>query len=216
MHGRNSCGIGSLSKCHPRFLQRQYILSAHAMRLVLLFARSLSACAIAHVSAWTVQRCLSCVLACMFPSNSVASWRTALIPRPFCQEAAAKYYVWLSVVATSCPPCHRRFLLEWLSFLHRYVPVALLEVVPQRLNWRPPAFVGRSDLETWLASDNPADWCAPELRCMYDCQKKVTWWILLTGAFYTNTQDKELSFHIKFCWMHTGFQKHAFLYRRGK
>ena len=58
--------------------------------------------------------------------------------------------------------CHtlRRFLLEWMSFLHRYVPVGLLEVLPQRLNWRPPAFVGRSDLETWLASDNPKDWCA--------------------------------------------------------
>ena len=54
----------------------------------------------------------------------------------------------------------RRFLLEWLSFLHRYVPVGLLEVLPQRLNWRPPAFVGRSDLETWLGSDNPMDWCA--------------------------------------------------------
>lgn len=54
----------------------------------------------------------------------------------------------------------RRFLLEWLSFLHRYVPVGLLEVLPQRLNWRPPAFFGRSDLETWLASDNPKDWCA--------------------------------------------------------
>jgi hypothetical protein len=32
----------------------------------------------------------------------------------------------------------RRFLLEWLSFLHRYVPVGLLEVVPQAMNERPP------------------------------------------------------------------------------
>jgi tRNA-dihydrouridine synthase 3 len=32
----------------------------------------------------------------------------------------------------------RRFLLEWLSFLHRYVPVGLLEVVPQKMNMRPP------------------------------------------------------------------------------
>eukprot|EP00887_Chlorella_sp_A99_P006956 scaffold2.g6956.t1 len=51
-----------------------------------------------------------------------------------------------------------RFLLEWLSFTHRYIPVGLLEVLPQRLHWRPPAFVGRSDLETLLASDNPGDW----------------------------------------------------------
>ncbi|EFN53612.1 hypothetical protein CHLNCDRAFT_25754 [Chlorella variabilis] len=54
----------------------------------------------------------------------------------------------------------RRFLLEWLSFTHRYIPVGLLEVVPQRMHWRPPAFVGRSDLETLLASDNAADWVA--------------------------------------------------------
>lgn len=29
----------------------------------------------------------------------------------------------------------------------------------QRMHHRPPAFVGRSDLETLLASDNAADWC---------------------------------------------------------
>lgn len=52
----------------------------------------------------------------------------------------------------------RRFLLEWLSFLYRYVPVGLLEVVPQCMQWRPPAHYGRSDLETLLASDNAADW----------------------------------------------------------
>lgn len=32
----------------------------------------------------------------------------------------------------------RRFLLEWLSFLYRYVPVGLLETVPQDMNLRPP------------------------------------------------------------------------------
>jgi tRNA-dihydrouridine synthase 3 len=52
----------------------------------------------------------------------------------------------------------RRFLLEWLSFLCRYVPVGLLEVVPQRMTWRPPAFFGRSDLETLLASPSAQDW----------------------------------------------------------
>merc|ERR1712227_592319 len=34
----------------------------------------------------------------------------------------------------------RRFLLEWLSFLHRYVPVGLLERLPQRMNDRPPPY----------------------------------------------------------------------------
>ncbi|KXZ47992.1 hypothetical protein GPECTOR_31g355 [Gonium pectorale] len=52
----------------------------------------------------------------------------------------------------------RRFLLEWLSFTCRYVPVGLLEVLPQRMNHRPPTFVGRSDLETLLGSDDPQDW----------------------------------------------------------
>lgn len=32
----------------------------------------------------------------------------------------------------------RRFLLEWMSFTHRYIPVGILETVPQRINERPP------------------------------------------------------------------------------
>ncbi|GAX79261.1 hypothetical protein CEUSTIGMA_g6701.t1 [Chlamydomonas eustigma] len=52
----------------------------------------------------------------------------------------------------------RRFLLEWLSYLCRYVPVGLLEVVPQQLHWRPPPLKGRNDLETLLSSDSAADW----------------------------------------------------------
>ncbi|ONH90906.1 hypothetical protein PRUPE_8G082800 [Prunus persica] len=52
----------------------------------------------------------------------------------------------------------RRFLLEWLSYTCRYVPVGLLEVIPQRLSWRPPAYFGRDDLETLMASDSAADW----------------------------------------------------------
>ncbi|KAJ1938708.1 tRNA-dihydrouridine synthase 3 [Linderina pennispora] len=52
----------------------------------------------------------------------------------------------------------RRYLLEWQSFLHRYIPVSLLEVLPQRMNERPPPFVGRNDLETLMASDKVSDW----------------------------------------------------------
>lgn len=52
----------------------------------------------------------------------------------------------------------RHFLLEWLSYLYRYVPVGLLDVIPQRLNWRPPSYFGRDDLETLMASDSAADW----------------------------------------------------------
>ena len=53
----------------------------------------------------------------------------------------------------------RRFLLEWLSFLHRYVPVGLLEVVPQEMNQRPPSHMaGRNELETLFLSRHCADW----------------------------------------------------------
>ncbi|KAI8318104.1 FMN-linked oxidoreductase [Martensiomyces pterosporus] len=52
----------------------------------------------------------------------------------------------------------RRYLLEWQSFLHRYIPAGLLEVLPQRMNERPPAFVGRDDLETLMASEKAKDW----------------------------------------------------------
>ncbi|KAJ1943118.1 tRNA-dihydrouridine(47) synthase [NAD(P)(+)]-like protein, partial [Linderina macrospora] len=52
----------------------------------------------------------------------------------------------------------RRYLLEWQSFLHRYIPVGLLEVLPQRMNERPDAYFGRNDLETLMASDKVSDW----------------------------------------------------------
>jgi tRNA-dihydrouridine synthase 3 len=52
----------------------------------------------------------------------------------------------------------RRFLLEWLSFAHRYVPVGILDHLPPSLQDRPPAYRGRNDMETLLASDNYLDW----------------------------------------------------------
>lgn len=52
----------------------------------------------------------------------------------------------------------RRFLLEWLSFTCRYVPIGILEHLPPRLNERPPAYQGRNELETLLASSDCRDW----------------------------------------------------------
>ncbi|KAI1730193.1 dihydrouridine synthase (Dus) domain-containing protein [Ditylenchus destructor] len=52
----------------------------------------------------------------------------------------------------------RRFLLEWLSFQCRYIPVGLLEVVPQKINQRPPPYRGRNEMETLLASPASSDW----------------------------------------------------------
>lgn len=52
----------------------------------------------------------------------------------------------------------RKFTLEWLSFLYRYIPVGLLEKPPQKINERPPKYIGRNDLETLMASPNCSDW----------------------------------------------------------
>eukprot|EP00106_Octopus_bimaculoides_P020651 XP_014788093.1 PREDICTED: tRNA-dihydrouridine(47) synthase [NAD(P)(+)]-like [Octopus bimaculoides] len=52
----------------------------------------------------------------------------------------------------------RRFLLEMLSFSHRYIPVGVLERVPQKINERPPYYVGRDELETLMSSSNCRDW----------------------------------------------------------
>ncbi|KAI2801514.1 tRNA-dihydrouridine(47) synthase [NAD(P)(+)]-like protein, partial [Blomia tropicalis] len=52
----------------------------------------------------------------------------------------------------------RRFLLEWISFLYRYIPVGLLERLPQRINERPPRYIGRNDLETLFSSPSCKDW----------------------------------------------------------
>ena len=52
----------------------------------------------------------------------------------------------------------RRFLLDFLSFSHRYVPIGLLEYLPPNMQDRPPAWKGRNDLETQLASDDYKDW----------------------------------------------------------
>ncbi len=52
----------------------------------------------------------------------------------------------------------RRFLLEWLSFLYRYIPYGLLDDVSQKINQRPPAYFGRNHLETLMASPNSSDW----------------------------------------------------------
>lgn len=52
----------------------------------------------------------------------------------------------------------RHFLLEWLSYTFRYIPVGLLDVIPQQINWRPPSYFGRDDLETRMMSESAGDW----------------------------------------------------------
>ena len=52
----------------------------------------------------------------------------------------------------------RSFLCHWLSFLYKYVPVGLLEVLPPKISDRVPYYKGRDDLETLFASDQAKDW----------------------------------------------------------
>ncbi len=52
----------------------------------------------------------------------------------------------------------RRFLLEFLSFGWKYVPVGILERVPQKLHEKTEPYYGRNELETLLSSPNPDDW----------------------------------------------------------
>ena len=61
----------------------------------------------------------------------------------------------------------RRFLLEWLNFTHRYVPVGILEHLPPNIQDRPPRWRGRDELETLMASDNYKDWI--KIRYNFSC-----------------------------------------------
>ena len=36
--------------------------------------------------------------------------------------------------------------------------MGLLDVIPQHIRWRAPYFLGRNDLETLFASQDPSDW----------------------------------------------------------
>ncbi|CUM66221.1 uncharacterized protein PRCAT00003881001 [Priceomyces carsonii] len=52
----------------------------------------------------------------------------------------------------------RRFMCEFLSFTHRYIPIGILERLPPSINQRPPKWRGRNDLETLLGSGDYKDW----------------------------------------------------------
>lgn len=99
----------------------------------------------------------------------------------------------------------RRFLLEWLSFLHRsvfsihwpsciwkggssnpqcrvppcrYIPVGLLERLPQKINEKPPYYFGRNDLETLMASSNCDDW----VKIRWEILKSPSCWPTEMGS----------------------------------
>ena len=51
----------------------------------------------------------------------------------------------------------RRFLMEWLSYLCKYVPSDML-LSPQKMQQRPPLFRGRDEMEQLMGSCRADDW----------------------------------------------------------
>lgn len=91
--------------------------------------------------------------------GSRALLKSILLLLLFCNQASKKLTFFFFLLGCfQGVETTRHFLLEWLSYAHRYIPVGLLEVIPQQLNWRPPNYFGRNDLETLMASDSAADW----------------------------------------------------------
>jgi len=60
----------------------------------------------------------------------------------------------------------RFFLLNWLSFLHRYIPIGILEHHPVKISDRSSPFIGRDDLETLFASRKISDWIKISEMCL--------------------------------------------------
>jgi tRNA-dihydrouridine synthase 3 len=75
------------------------------------------------------------------------------IVRQFCNNALDLFGSDARGVANA-----RRYLCEWLSFAHRYVPVGILERLPSHLHEKPAPWRGRNELETLLGSPAIADW----------------------------------------------------------
>jgi len=83
----------------------------------------------------------------------------------------------------------RRFLLEWMSFLYRYVPVGLLERLPQRMNERPPYFRGRDDLETLMGSEDCREWVKLSEMLLGPVEKGFTFIPKHKSSMYAVTAD---------------------------
>ena len=88
----------------------------------------------------------------------------------------------------------RRFLLEWLSFAYRYVPVGILEHLPPSLQDRPPAWRGRNDLETLLGSDNYQDWI--KIRFVY-CPRFISTPADIPSEMFLGPAHKDFKFQPK-------------------
>ncbi|AYU77799.1 conserved hypothetical protein [Leishmania infantum JPCM5] len=91
----------------------------------------------------------------------------------------------------------RRFLCEWLSFLHRYVPVGLLERLPQRINERPPFYEGRDELETLMSSDSVKDWMRISELLLGPVEKQFRFTPKHKSNSYTNATELDGSIDVE-------------------
>lgn len=89
----------------------------------------------------------------------------------------------------------RRFLLEWLSFAYRYVPVGLLEYLPPNIQDRPPAFRGRNDLETLMSSANYKDWI--KIRYVPFINQQEGWWLTARSEMFLGPAHPDFKFEPK-------------------
>lgn len=73
----------------------------------------------------------------------------------------------------------------FLKILFRYVPVGLLERLPQRINERPPYYQGRNELETLMSSRNCNDWIKIRLgfRILYSLIHSKTLSLVIVKCF---------------------------------
>lgn len=85
--------------------------------------------------------------------HGAIAWEGARNRRAACDPWVARAGAWT--------PLHG--LLHPHLWARRYVPVGLLERLPQRINERPPYYLGRDYLETLMASQKAADWI--RIRC---------------------------------------------------
>eukprot|EP00759_Apiculatamorpha_spiralis_P006822 PhF_6_TR14085/c0_g1_i1/m.22502/K05544/DUS3; tRNA-dihydrouridine synthase 3 len=83
----------------------------------------------------------------------------------------------------------RKFLLEWLSFLFRYVPVGVLETIPQRMNERPPYYQGRDFMETLMGSDDVRDWIRISEMLLGPVKKEFKFTPKHKTSMYTVNED---------------------------
>jgi hypothetical protein len=76
-----------------------------------------------------------------------------------------------------------------LFFFQRYIPIGLLEVLPQRFNDRPEPYFGRNDLETMMASTSVSDWIKLTERILGPCPPDFTF----IPKHKANSYDNEMS-----------------------